>query len=247
MPSTSFLRLASLVSFVASSSAAVVDFSSATDLAAFSQNGPGLLNYSETAGAGGSGAVTSFSIWTDMVAAIYTQGYANTIGDTLMVSMDYKMAFQSGGPDLRLGFTTTSTGVFDREGGDVWVDVYGNTPGKSYAYSADSSSHHFASPTMIEGNWYRLSLNLQRTGTESYSLFTSLHDLGTAGTSSPTWVATNSASFSSSALGAAANLHAGFFLYMDTPAADNFAVPEPSSLALTSLAVGLCALRRRRK
>ena len=210
-----------------------VTFDDASSLDQFSLNGNASTDftYNPTAGVGGGGGVTSTSSNFNTASAIYLLGSANTIGSDYFVSLDYQMRFQNNGPDLRVGFTTAVNGTFDGTN-DIWVETYGNTSPKFFRLLADGfpgNSTNFPAVAMTSGDWYRIRLDLSRTSASGYDVAVTLFGLGNDGLSMPGLLSTNFFSFSSPALGSAGQLYAGFFLFSETFAADNFSasqVPE---------------------
>lgn len=236
--------------------AGVVTFGTAADLSQFSLNGSASTGFTFGAGAGvgGGGGITSTTSNFSNAAAMYLTGSANTVGSSFFVSLDYKMALQSSGPDIRLGFATATTGNFGGSN-DIWIETYGSSTSKNFMRNGFSSGG-LTSVTMTPGNWFQEMFSLTETAQNSYTGVASVYDLGATGLLAPTLLTSQSFSFTSAAMGSAATLYPGFYLFSSTIAADNFqasavpdaTVPEPGTLALTvPLLVGVGLIRRRRR
>ena len=253
------LALSAALTFAFSTAyAGLLTFGTAADLSQFSLNGAAStgFKFDASAGVGGGGGITSTtSIGSfNSAAAMYLTGSANTVGSSFFVSLDYKMALQGSGPDIRLGFATAASGNFGGSN-DIWIETYGASTSKNFARNGFSSGG-FAPVTMTAGNWFRETLELTETALNSYTGVASVSDLGATGLLAPTLLTSQSFSFTSSAMASAASLFPGFYLDSATTAADNFqasavpatAIPEPGTLALSiPLLVGVGLIRRRRR
>jgi hypothetical protein len=251
------LALSAVLTFAFSTAyAGVIPFGTAADLSQFSLNGGASTGFifGASAGVGGGGGITSTSSSYSSAAAIYLTGSENKVGSSFFVSLDYKMALQGSGPDIRLGFTTATNGNFGGSN-DIWIETYGSSTSKSFTRNGFTSGS-FSNVTMTPGNWFRETFSLTETAQNSYTGVASVYDLGLTGLVAPTLLTSQSFSFTSSAMASAAKLYPGFFLYSSTTAADNFqasaipasTVPEPGTLALTvPLLVGIGLIRRRRR
>lgn len=205
--------------YEADSCFAAIPFADASQLNRFNVHGQ--FSFSATAGVGGGGGVVSSSGNYLDDAAIFRAGAPNDIGDPMFVELDYKMAFQGIGPDLRVGFSTHSTGGLS-ESNDVWIETSGSPNPKNFGAGHPSGFTNFPQVTMTPGNWFRLRLDLTKTGVATYVGTARLYDLGSTGSNTPALLASNNFNFSSSDLGNAARLFPGFFLLSATPGADNF-------------------------
>jgi hypothetical protein len=250
------LALSAALTFALSTAhAGVITFETAADLNQFSLNGAASSGFKFGAGAGvgGGGGITSTTSDYSNTAAIYKTGSANTVGSSFFVSLDYKMALQTTGPDIRLGFTTATTGNLGGSN-DIWIETYGGYTSKSFTRNGFATGG-FTSVTMTPGNWFREVLSLTETAQNTYTGVASVYDLGATGLLGPTLLTSQSFSFTSAAMGSAATLYPGFYLFSSTLAADNFqasavpnaSVPEPSTLALTVPLLAAAGLIRRRR
>ena len=225
------------------------------DLGQFTLNAGHASNLSITAGAGvggGSGLTSTAASFSDD-SAIFSTGAALVAGRTYNVSMFYRMNLQSSGPDVRLGFNTNLAGDFDFNAPPhVWFETFGGSTPKSSFAGGTGISQSGSTVSMVNGNWYRMALNLTTPDLINFALTASIDDFGTAGTSLVGNVSNQTFSFADTALGGASTLFGGFYAHGATTAFDNFnfsaaSVPEPATLAIMGLAVSGLAFQRRRR
>jgi hypothetical protein len=218
-----------------------ITFDSPSDLNQFNLNGNAATAFawSSTAGVGPSGGVVSTSQAYDSDSAIYPVGFDNQVGAILSVQLDYQMQYHALGPDIRLGFTTDPGATF-HDLSEVWIETYGNIGTKAFR----SNFALFPFVAFTPGNWFRMELDLTKTGSFTYNGTANLFDLGPTGLAAPTLLATNSFFVGSVTIGSASHLFPGFFVHAATTGVDNFmassSVPEPSTFTL--IAVGIVAL-----
>lgn len=224
--------------------AATVTFDTPSDLNLFSLNGQAgtLFTYNSTAGTNNTGGIVSNSTFQDRDAAVLLQGFSNSVGGTLTAQIDYRMHFQDTGPNVRLGFLTSTGGTFNFDVNEqVWAETYGAGDPNTVAYGADGNWTALNNVSMTEGNWFRLRLNLLKTNSTDYNATISLYDLGGSGTAAPTLLDMENLTFSAPLLAAASQVYAGFFVHQSSDVVDNFtATPEPSSAILFIAAAALC-------
>src|SRR3954467_3080866 len=134
--------------------AGTVPFDSAAQLAQFSLNGNAstAFKYNSTVGISGGGGVVSASTAFTTDAAIYRTGSTTVVGGSLFASIDYRMQYQSTGPDIRIGFTTTAGGTFDGPN-DVWIETSGGAGGKFVSENVQGTSSDLDVVTMTAGDW----------------------------------------------------------------------------------------------
>lgn len=227
------------------------------DLGQFTLNGDHATNLTVTPGTGvggGSGLISTASVSgfsTD--SAVFNTGAAMATGQTYTVSIFYQMALQGSGPDLRLGFTTAPTGIFNRgTPPHTWYETYGMTTGKQSFSAGSAPTISGPDVSMTEGNWYRMTLSLTNVDSVNFNAVVTVDDFGAAGTALMSNQLTFAYAFVDAALGSASTLYGGFYAHGETTAFDNFdfgtliaEIPEPSVLAIFLFGLaGLGMMRR---
>jgi hypothetical protein len=234
-----------------------VDFNTPGDLAAnFIQSPTSANAYSETNGIGVGGSraldVAIFGVNDSGVDTSVHNGasHFSSVGDHLTTSL-YVLSgsFNTGLPTLELGFlgntdqTLSSSDTtarylavkFTRFSSKLEIDKKATTGGSTITGPFTG--------TIIDGHWYKLSVDLVNLGSENVQLTASLDDYGTSGMASPTTAISISPTVVSSipALTGDATVFAGFLGHTSggADAFDNFSllVPEPGSLLCLLLAI----------
>jgi hypothetical protein len=234
--------------------AAIISFDTAADLNQFSLNGNGsaLYSFQATAGTGGGGGVKSTSTTPELDTAIHPAGSANTIGNNIFATIDFHYRIQPFQSDILLGFASASNGAFTDAANNIRLAIFGSFTDsvEEFAVIAGSSLTSFPNLTLVDGNWFRLRLDLTKTGAVAYSGIATLSNLGSSGLTAPVIISTQPFAITSTSLGSAAQLFPGFSISRETTGADNFGasslVPEPATPAMVLLGVGAlgCLARR---
>lgn|GEM_PF-3641319 len=200
--------------------------------------------------------------------AIYTATTidATSLATPLVLSIDFETAASLGSAAATIaqlgltGNTTLSfgnnsansfvTGRLNRTGAGAYILQTQTKSGSTAIVTATAGSA--ASISLTASEWYRLEVDLTRTGTASnFSLTVSLYDLGANGLGTPALVSTGtSAAVANASLYTDTTTFAGLRGVAGTDAVsyDNLMiVPEPTTTALLSGGLGILILRRRRR